>query len=226
MTISSQRDARPKHWNPARALRTSSMLSERYRRMYDPSAMKIEPENVIKVLNRAGVKFVLMGTHGIGPWMKEPRGTRDVDLLVQKGHQRKAIRAVCEAYPALPVENFPAVTRFLDPADQTAVIDLMKPVEEIYRTALKTNTAGGKTHRIPTLEVALARKFGAMTSPNRSERKKHLDAADLIAMVEHQFDRIDRDVLFSLGEMIRDGGGPDILKLLDGIKAGRPISMT
>src|SRR5262249_23086263 len=198
----------------------SSMLSERFRRMYNSGAMKIEPENIIKVLNRAGVKFVLMGAHGIGPWMKEPRATRDVDLLVQKGHQRKAVRAVREAYPALPVEDFPAVTRFLDPADQTAVIDLMKPVEEIYKEALKTNTAVGKTHRIPTLEVALACKFGAMTSTNRSERKKHLDAADLIAMVEHQFDRIERDVLFSLGEMVRDGGGRDILKMVEDIRAG------
>jgi hypothetical protein len=202
------------------------MLTERFRRMYNPRAMKVEPENVIKVLNRAGVKFVLMGAHGIGQWMKEPRATRDVDLLVQKGHQRKAVTAVRKAYPALLVQDLPAVARFLDPADQAAVIDLMKPVEAIYQEALKSNIAAGKTHRIPTLEVALACKFGAMTSPNRNERKKHLDAADLIAMVEHQFENVDRDVLFSLGEMVRDGGGRQILKLVEDIKAGRPISMS
>jgi hypothetical protein len=34
--------------------------------------------------------------------------------------------------------------------------------------------------------MALACKFAAMTSPNRTERKRHLDAADLIGMVEHR----------------------------------------
>jgi len=124
MAISNQ-SAKPTSWNPGQALRISSMLAERFRRMYNPGAMKIEPENVIKVLNRAGVKFVLMGAHGIGSWMREPRATRDVDLLVQKSHQRKAVRAVRETYPELLVEDFPAVTRFLDPVDKSVVIDLM-----------------------------------------------------------------------------------------------------
>jgi hypothetical protein len=62
-----------------------------------------------------------------------------------------------------------------------------------------------------------------MTSANRGERKKHLDAADLIAIVEHHFDDIDRDVLFNFGEMVRDGGGREILTLVDDIRAGRPI---
>src|SRR5260370_32263343 len=225
MAISNQ-SAKPTSWNPGQALRISSMRGERLRRMDSQGAMNSEPENVIEVLNRAGVKFVLMGAHGIGSWMREPRATRDVDLLVQKSHQRKAVRAVRETYPELLVEDFPAVTRFLDPVDKSVVIDLMKPVEDIYREALKTTVPAGKTHRILTLEMALACKFAAMTSPNRTERKKHLDAADLIAMVELHFHNIDREVLFSFAEMVRTRGGRDILKLVDDMNAGRPIPMT
>jgi hypothetical protein len=206
-----------------RALRITSMLTERFRRMYNPGAMRIEPEQVIKVLNRAGVKFVLMGAHGIGPWLKEPSATRDVDLLVQKSHHKKAVRAVREAYPQLLVEDHPAVTRFLDPADREAVIDLMKPLEELHKAALKSAAPAGRTHRVPTLETAVACKFSAMSSPNRKERKKLIDASDLMAMVEcHQQD-IDRDVLFNLAEMVKNGGGPELMKLLDEIQAGRPI---
>jgi len=199
------------------------MLSESFRRMYNSKAMKIQPEDVIKVLNGAAAKFVLMGAHGIGPWMSEPRATRDVDVLVQKSHHRKAVRAIREAYPELLEEDFPAVTRFLDPADHKAVIGVMKPIEEIHQAAMKNSTPGGKTHRIPTLEIALACKFAALTSPNRTERKKYLDAADLAAMVEAHPEEIKSDVLFSFGEMVRNGGGPEILKLIDDLRAGRPI---
>jgi hypothetical protein len=201
------------------------MLTERFRRMHNPGAMKIEPQQVIKVLNRAGIKFVLMGAHGISTWLKEPRATRDVDLLVQKSHHKKAVRAVREAYPELLVEDYPAVTRFLDPADREAVIDLMKPVEELHQEALKTAAPVGKTHRIPTLETAVACKFAAMSSPNRKLRKKHLDAADLMAIVECHPQDINRDVLFSLAEMVKNGGGPEMMNLLDEIQAGRPIQI-
>jgi hypothetical protein len=142
---------------------------------------------------------------------------------VQKSHHRKAVRAIRFAFPALVMEDYPAVTRFLDPADRQAVIDLMKPVEEIHQSVLKQTKPAGSAHRFPTLEMALACKFGAMTSPNRGERKKHLDAADLIAIVERHFNNIDRDVLFSLGEMVRHGAGAAVLMLIDDIRAGRPI---
>jgi len=46
---------------PARALAISTMLAERFRRMHNPTAMKIGPEQVIKLLNGAAAKFVLMG---------------------------------------------------------------------------------------------------------------------------------------------------------------------
>jgi hypothetical protein len=164
-----------------------------------------------------------MGAHGIAAWLGEPRATRDVDVLVQKSHHCKAVKAIKDGFPGLLMEDYPAGTRFSDPADQQVVIDLMKPVEELHQAVFKNAVAAGKTHRFPTLEMALACKFAAMTSPNRTERKRHLDAADLIGMVEHHFEDVDRNVLFSLGEMVRSGGGPQILKLIDDMHAGRPI---
>jgi len=100
----------------------------------------------------------------------------------------------------------------------------MKPVEDIHQAVFKNTVAAGKTHRFSTLEMALACKFAAMTSPDRTERKRHLGAADLIGMVEHHFEDIERNVLFSLGEMVRAGGGPALLTLMDDMHAGRPIA--
>src|SRR6516225_5621358 len=73
------------------ALTKSSQLTTIFRRMYKPKAAMITPEAVIKILNKAKVKFVLMGTHGIGGWRSEPRATQDVDVLILKSHHRKAV---------------------------------------------------------------------------------------------------------------------------------------
>lgn len=202
------------------ALATTSFLSETYRRMYNPDAAKIEPEAVIRVLNQAGVKFVLMGAHGIGGWMQNPRATRDVDVLVQKSHHKKAVRAIEQGFPALVRQEHAAVTRFIDPADQKVAIDLMKPVD-VYREAFRNTVRIGDSHQVPNLEMALAAKFAALVSRSRSEDKKHLDASDFIQMVRCNHDRIDKARLSRLGDAVYEGGGNDLARLVEDVKAGR-----
>src|SRR5947209_20619187 len=97
------------------ALRKSSQLTAIFRRMYKPQAAMVTPEAVIRVLNQAKVKFILMGTHGIGGWRSEPRATQDVDVLILKSHHRKAVAAIKKAFPSLAMQDLPAVTRFVDP---------------------------------------------------------------------------------------------------------------
>jgi hypothetical protein len=193
--------------------------------MYKPKAAMITPEAVIKVLNKAKVKFVLMGTHGIGGWRSEPRATQDVDVLILKSHHRKAVAAVRKAFPDLQQQELPAVTRFLDPLDGKPVIDLMKPQEDLYREVFKDPVPVGKTHHVPNLEVAIASKYAAMVSANRTTEKKHLDAADFVSMVTTHYGHIDRNVLFSLGEMVKNGGGSEILKRIDDAQAGGMFSV-
>jgi len=207
------------------ALRKSSRLTAIFRRMYKPKAAMISPEAVIKILNKAKVKFVLIGTHGIGGWRSEPRATQDVDVLVRKSHHRKAVAAVKRAFPDLQVQDLPAVTRFVDPLDGKPVIDLMKPEDEFYREVFKDPVRVGKTHLIPNLEAALASKYAAMVSPHRPAEKKHLDAADFVSMVTANYDQIDRDVLFSLGEMVKSGGGTEILKRIEDAQAGGTLPL-
>src|SRR5260370_37098116 len=68
-----------------RSLATSTALSVYY------VADLITPLQVIAVLNEAGVKFVLMGAHAIGGWMRSPRATEGVDVLVAgRGGQKAA----------------------------------------------------------------------------------------------------------------------------------------
>jgi len=185
----------------------------------------ITPEAVIKILNKAKVKFVLMGTHGIGGWRGEPRATQDVDALIQKRHHRKAVAAVRKAFPDLTIQDLPAVTRFLDPADGKPVIDLMKTEEEFYQEVFKNPVRVGKSHYVPNLEAALTSKYAALVSPHRATEKKHLDAADFVSMATTNCDQIDFDVLFSLGEMVKNGGGMEILKRIEDAQAGRSFQI-
>ncbi len=197
------------------ALGKSSQLTAIFRRMYKPQAPMVTPEAVIRVLNKAKVKFVLMGTHGIGGWRSEPRATQDVDVLV--------FAAVKRAFPDLDIQDLPAVTRFVDPADGKPVIDLMKPEDELYQEVFKNPVRVGRTHFVPNLEAALACKYAAMISPSRPAEKKALDEADFISMACQNSSIIDRDVLFSLAEMGKANGGHEIQLLLDQAKAGQRL---
>jgi hypothetical protein len=206
------------------ALRKSSQLTAIFRRMYKPQAAMVTPEAVIKVLNRAKVKFVLMGTHGIGGWRSEPRATQDVDVLVLKSHHRKAVAAIRKSFPDLVSQDLPAVTRFSDPLDGKPVIDLMKPEDDFYRGVFKNSVRVGKTHLIPNLEAALASKYAAMISPQRSAQKKALDEGDFISIVTQNYELIDRNILFSLGEMVKPNGGNEIHRFVEQAKAGQRLT--
>jgi hypothetical protein len=205
------------------AMRVSSEITRTLRRMYRPEMSMIAPADVISVLTEAGVGFVLMGNYGITGWRGEARATEDVDILVRARDHRKAVRAVHEAFPRLEVTDFAAVTRFLDPVTKGPLIDLMKPNQPLFKVAFRQTVVVEEGYRIPNLEFALACKFAAMVSPNREEKKKHLDAADFISMVEKNSSSIRPARLRRLGERVYSGGGAEIMQLVEDAKAGRRL---
>ncbi len=207
------------------ALRTSSMLTQWYRRMHRRHAAMVTPEGVIAALHRAGVRCVLMGTHGLGGWRSEPRATQDVDVLVTKKDLRKAVRALAQAYPGLEIEDTPVVARFIDPATGKPVIDVMKPTQAVYQLVFRHTLPVGDTHRIPDLEMALASKFAAMVSPNRLPDKKLIDAGDFVNVIGHNRNNIDLQKLKRLGDKVYPDGGTEILRLVEDIDAGRPFQL-
>jgi hypothetical protein len=134
----------------ARALKETAWLSKVQLRMWLDQFVEIDPKELIRVLNRAGVKFVLMGAHVTNAWSRVSRATRDIDVLVQKSHHRRAVQAIHKAYPSLQPEEHPVVTRFRDPADKQVAIDVMKPSHDIHKAALRhtVRVQGHITYRI------------------------------------------------------------------------------
>lgn len=187
----------------------------------------ITPSDVIRVLNRAQVRFLLAGAHGIGGWTRMPRSTEDVDIIVASRGHKKAVAALVQAYPNLQVEDTEVVTRFRDPGDSMVRIDLMKPNQPIIAAALKhtyTVRSARKPYRIPSLEMALALKFAAMISPNRADEKRHTDASDFISIVKSNAD-IDLDKLEALGDLAYPGGGSEVIQHVQNIRAGKKIEI-
>ncbi len=205
------------------ALATSSALTQTWRRMYRPMAAAVTPERVLEALNRAGVRPVLMGTHGLGGWRSEARATQDVDVLVRKRDVRKAVRSLSEAYPTLTVQDTLVVTRFVDPDTGKVVIDVMKPTQEIYRLVFRHTISAGATHDIPQLEMALVSKFAAMTSPHRAPDKKMIDAGDFINVVRHNRKALDLRKLRRLAAKLYQQAPDEIMKMVEDIDAGRTI---
>ena len=206
-----------------RALTTSTVLTGYFREMYRPGATMVSPKKVIRVLNEAKVRFVLMGTHGLGGWRSMARATQDVDVLVAKRDHAKAVRALRDVYPKLIVEEGVIVTRFKDPVTEEPRIDLMKPLQKVYQLVFRYTHKVAESHRVPDLEMALISKFAAMVSPHRQKSKKIIDAGDFADIVETHHKNIDRPKLVRLAEMVFSGGSAEVIKLVDDILAGRPI---
>lgn len=204
------------------SLESVGWLTRTQYKMHRPDAMQVEPHELIRVLNESGVKFVLMGQHGISGWLSEPRATRDVDVVVQKRHHAKAVRAIQAAWPELLKKEFPVVTRFLDPANLEPVIDVMRPTD-VYAEAFKNCIRIGKTHDVPNLEFALTAKFAAMVSRNRDIPKKLSDASDFAQMVFRNHADINFDRLRALGDAVYRGGGQELARFVEDVKAGKPL---
>lgn len=147
----------------------------------------LSPLEVVAVLNGAGVRFMLVGTHGIGGWTRKPRATQAVDVLVAARHHNRAVKALRTAFLHLEPEDLPAVTRLRDRATGDVTIDVLKPNQQLFRDALKhthTVRAGGQLYQIPSVGLALALKFAPMVSPHHLDEDRYVDAHDFISMVK------------------------------------------
>jgi hypothetical protein len=185
----------------------------------------IPPLEVIGVLNGAGVRFVLVGTHGIGGWMQKPRATEDVDVLVTARGHKKAVRALLSAFPQLEADD-EVVTRMRHRETKAVLIDVVKPNQPLLREALAHThavTSDGQSYRIPSLEMALAMKFAALVSRTRAVVDKYLDAHDFMRMVSSNPD-IDLDKLKGLGGLV-SGDGEVIGEKVRQVRAGEKFNL-
>jgi hypothetical protein len=219
----------------AEAVRECAHLSTQYRKMWSQMAeVIIDLDRILEGLTAKKVPFVLSGAHGISSWTGRPRATHDVDILVKSGsHYARAVRVIRELYPQLEERRFAGLTAFFPPGEKQSVIEVIYPYRPDNAEALRTAVwvqERNQRYRIPSLEAALANKYGAMLTPTRDSIKRGQDAVDFAAMVKHSLDEgrqsIDLATLEALGEMVwPGGGGKEILRLVEEVKAGKMPSL-
>ena len=187
----------------------------------------LSPLDVIRVLNREKISFVLVGAYGLSGWMSQARATEDVDVLVALKHVKKATRLLLDEFPYLEADEQEVVVRLRDQETKDVLIDLMKPTQPHLRAIFKnTKTVELKrqTYRIPTCEMSLALKFAPMVSLSRMDKKKLIDAHDFMDIVDRNPD-LDEEMLRSLGELVYPGGGKEISELVRKVRAGERLSL-
>ena len=203
----------------SRALVDSTTLSKWYLKNM------IEPAQVIGVLNANKISFVLAGLHGLSAWMREPRGTKDVAVIVATRHVKKAVRALLAAFPSLELVDLEVVSRLKDKKTGDVLIDVMKPVQQPIRSVFKNHVtvkANQEAYRIPTLEMGLVLKFAPMISLNRADEDKFQDAHDFIRMVKNNAE-IDAEKLQELGDLVFNGGGKEVVEMVRKVRAGEKL---
>jgi hypothetical protein len=121
------------------------------------------------------------------------------------------------------------VAAFFLPGETLSLLDVTYPhradLEETLATAIWVNEQGLR-YRIPTLEAALANKYGAMLTPTRPIDKRMQDMIDFYGMVQHAADSgrqpIDLDRLRDMGEIVGPGGGgTEIIQFVRKCQAGK-----
>jgi hypothetical protein len=168
-----------------------------------------------------------VGAYGLSGWTKEARATEDVDVVVPAKQVKKAVAALCAAFPDLEPVDLPVVVRLRDPKSHEVAIDVLKPLQQPYCEVFRhTHTvgSGALSYRVPSLEMAILMKFAAMTSLYRAEEDKHMDAHDFIRMVKLN-PKLDQDELAELGTLLYPEGGKDVLELARRARAGEAFNL-
>jgi hypothetical protein len=215
------------------AVKRSFSLQQRFRSLWSNRmpGSAIDLYQILRTLTQKRIRFVLTGAYGISGWTGKPRATQDVDILVKGGRtQARAVSAIKALYPHLQTRDFAGVTAFLFPGEKESVIDVTYPHREDLEETLANpvwteDKEHGLRYRVPSLEAALANKYGAMLTPTRDPRKRGQDAVDFAWMVTHSLDEgrqpIDLTNLEALGEKVWPaGGGKELLRLVEQAKAG------
>lgn len=214
---------------PAAAVRECADLSASYRRRFRVTDFVLDFDKIVDALLKKKIPFVVTGVHGISTWTGRPRATHDVDILAKTGRNHaRAVKAIQAIYPELDTRQLTGVTAFFVPGEKESVIDVIYPhrldLSRTLETAIWIKDRD-KRYRIPSLEAALANKYGAALTLSRDAGKRAQDMVDFYNMVRHSLDEgrasIDMAVLTELGEMIwAGGGGAEIVRFVEQAKAG------
>ena len=190
--------------------------------------MTITPSDVARVLDAAGVKYVLAGAHAVNAHTGQPRATQDVDVLTES--PKKAAEALLAAFSELQAYDTPVVTRLMINGEEA--IDVMKAKQsKLFRKVVRLGsrvTIDGTPVLVPSVEGVMAMKFNSMIFLGRKLGDRMIDGGDFVKLINAADELgvpIDLDLLRELGDLVYDGGGEEILKHVTDARDGRMLQI-
>ncbi len=191
----------------------------------------VNPLEVAALFEQERVSYVLIGGHMSSYYTGTARATVDVDFIIGGADFARAARMIDKAYAQLKhhdqVHHVTYDSRKPN-LKHPERIDLVKDgfplFREVVRRHFVTLRAGPVPVKVPTLEAAIALKFAAAISPNRSDENKPVDHADLLRLIRAQ-PNLDDSILLTLGELVYLGGGKELVSVVADVRQGKPVSL-
>lgn len=142
----------------------------------------ISSSSIIKILDANNINYLLVGAHAVGRLSIEPRATRDVDIVVDENDIEKAVTIIISSFDGLRRSSNDSYRIVNSCGD--SIVDILPTNNPIYKTAMNNKqTIGGVC--VPSPEMIMVMKFLSSTSPLRNKRKKLMDKADFIGIMEN-----------------------------------------
>jgi hypothetical protein len=182
------------------------------------------PLEIVRLLNRHEVSFVLIGLHGICGWMDEPRCHPDVDILVSRKDFIRAQAVIRRSFKNLVTNGEDLQARFSDRKTGAAILDLFRSEGWYQRTFKNTHCLRyqGQSFRIPSLEMALAMRFRGLIDRSRPQEDRYMDAHDFLVAVKAN-PELDLNKLAELCDSAWHNGGYRVLWMVKKYRAGRKV---
>lgn len=168
----------------SRRRQPAALLAEGTALMKDAYPDRLKPAQVIAVLDKAGVGHTLIGAHALGTHTKQPRATKDVDVVVS--NVDVAAAAIRKAYPKFQVVDMGEAGKRVVDAEGAEVVDLLRPIGLVRRHALQHHSpvkSGKTTINVGSLPLMIALKWVGANSISRPSTKRAQDNVDLRNMV-------------------------------------------
>ena len=208
---------------------------ENLQKSYELSSRQIEdvvnPLEVAALFESEDVSYVLIGGHMLAYYTGTARATVDVDLIIDAADFERASSIIGKAYTQLKFHDRVYHVTYDTGKPETKDserIDLVKDSFPLFASVVQTYCVTLKARKqivkIPTIEAAIALKFAASISPNRSDENKLVDNADLVRLIRAA-SKLNEKALLALGEQIYRGGGRELIAVANDVKQGKSINL-
>ncbi len=185
------------------------------------------PEKVAAFLNRleeARVDWVLVGAEAVNLYLKKPRATVDIDIVVRQKDLRKVKKILKESCGSVKDTEVP-FQGVLAPEPARLTVDIIKSQShKLFEAALDRKIEVEGVHA-PPVEVVLALKFFSAVSPWRSRPDKLQDLTDFMRAFKDNKGQIDRASLIDLASMAHQKARTEFEQFLDAVENDKPITV-